>query len=1093
MPRTIFDTCKPRPDVLSGSTRDEQFAAVLAHVVNGTAPDEYARPEIFFAHTHPTHGLKTLLQAVCERLNGQGSMASIIRLTTQFGGGKTHALIALVHAVRGMQGVANTAAFVDPALLPKGKVRVAALDGDNSDPTNGLTLEPGLFAYTLWGELAYRLAGREGYERVRKSDEKHVAPGAETLRELFGGEPVLIMMDEVAEYLRRAEAAHAGASKQFAVFLQALASAVESAGNAALVMTLAVSQSAGAVDAYQAENEFAQRSFEEAEKVLARKSTQLNPTDENETAAVIRTRLFASTDIAAASEAFSAYQKVWQANLTLLPQDVDSPGMREQFLAAYPFHPETFSVLEKKTASLSTFHRTRGMLRLLARTVYWLWQKKPADAFVIHPHHIDPGFGKIRDEITDRLKQEAYIAPLKADIAALPDDPDKALAEQLDAKNYAGQTPITQYIARTTFLHTLAYGEGAQGVSPDELRFSVCSPAADPSFIEQARKAFVAESIYLDDRPNAPMRFMTEPNLNQVIRRETTDVKPHEIREALLQHVQKIFEHGHFEFKRFPAEPYEVPDEVGNGNPVLALIDYESLVVDGEPDGVPDLIRRLFLYRNAEEDHRRLKNNVVFLVADLRLKDNMEARAARRLALARIVEKRLSALAEHQQKKVKGDEAESGNSLAIAVQQCFRHLFFPSAHRMYNAPMDLEIGYASIDIPTTAASPGNGQKYVEEALEKLKLASAMNPPQANFVRDKTQLKMKGEISTADLRNEFRRSPKLPILLEDSPFTLCVRKGIEQGVFIYREDNQLWGPGDVLAGIHVSDNAFVHTMEDAKAKDLWPRPEPLGVRLRAIPPSVAKRGSVELSLAISGGRPPYTIKANEPSLLRANTHGTTFASTVTPEQTVRYEVEVEDRAGVTRRADAAVTVVGTQEKVIELEEPEDRATEQDPSPPKPPKSTVREFQAEGTLTTALADIWKQARAASCTHIDKITISLYDAPSTWKVHGPMATEKSAEIACRFDATMSNEGVRKLTVHYDGEVTKATPVKSFLEPLLKTMPEKNFESTYTLAFADGLALDGNVPEKLAENLGRMGGGEAFVTAWASAPASAARAAEA
>jgi hypothetical protein len=146
-----------------------------------------------------------------------------------------------------------------------------------------------------------------------------------------------------------------------------------------------------------------------------------------------------------------------------------------------------------------------------------------------------------------------------------------------------------------------------------------------------------------------------------------------------------------------------------------------------------------------------------------------------------------------------------------------------------------------------------------------------------------------------------------------------------------------------------------------------------------------------------------------------------------------------------------------------------------------------------LQTALAEIWKQARAASCTCIGKITVSLYDAPSTWKVHGPMVTEKSAEIGCKFDATMSNEAVRKLTVYYDGEVSKATAVKSFLEPLLKTMPEKNFESTYALAFADGLALDGNAPEKLAENLSRMGGGEAFVTAWASAPVIAARATEA
>jgi hypothetical protein len=45
-----------------------------------------------------------------------------------------------------MQRVAKATAFVDPGLLPKGQVRVAPLDGDNSDPANGLTVEPGLFA-----------------------------------------------------------------------------------------------------------------------------------------------------------------------------------------------------------------------------------------------------------------------------------------------------------------------------------------------------------------------------------------------------------------------------------------------------------------------------------------------------------------------------------------------------------------------------------------------------------------------------------------------------------------------------------------------------------------------------------------------------------------------------------------------------------------------------------------------------------------------------------------------------------------------------------------------------------------------------------
>ena len=37
-----------------------------------------------------------------------------------------------------------------------------------------------------------RLPASAGYERVRNSDERGIAPGAETLLELFGGQPALI-------------------------------------------------------------------------------------------------------------------------------------------------------------------------------------------------------------------------------------------------------------------------------------------------------------------------------------------------------------------------------------------------------------------------------------------------------------------------------------------------------------------------------------------------------------------------------------------------------------------------------------------------------------------------------------------------------------------------------------------------------------------------------------------------------------------------------------------------------------------------------------------------------------------------------------
>ncbi len=148
--KTIFDTCRPRPDVKEGTTKDEQFAADLAQVVNETAPKEYADPAVFFRHSYPTRGMRELLKAVLTRLSGSaGEIASIIRHHTQYGGGKSHGLIALVHAVREMKGVGSIDEFVEGTLLPAGPVRAAALDGENSDPSDGLTLEPGLRAKSL--------------------------------------------------------------------------------------------------------------------------------------------------------------------------------------------------------------------------------------------------------------------------------------------------------------------------------------------------------------------------------------------------------------------------------------------------------------------------------------------------------------------------------------------------------------------------------------------------------------------------------------------------------------------------------------------------------------------------------------------------------------------------------------------------------------------------------------------------------------------------------------------------------------------------------------------------------------------------------
>jgi hypothetical protein len=830
--KTVFDLCQPRADVLSGRLRDEEFAADLASVISPARQvQEYSDPALFFRHTYPTRGLKALLETTCRRLSGVGGeMNSVVRLDTQFGGGKTHSLIALIHAVNGMREVDNAAEFIDPRLLPKGRVRVAALDGESADPANGLTLEAGLAARSLWGEMAYRLAGRKGFDRILRSDQTHTAPGDRTIAELFGGEPTLIVVDEIAVYLRKVARVFPNAAEQFSAFIQSLIKAVSATPQAALVFTLAVkAEDKEAKDAYKAEHQVALRAFEEAEQIVSRKSTQLNPTEEDETVDVLRRRLFDQVDAKGAEPVIAAYFAAWDRNKESMPPEAFSPETREQFRRGYPLHPETLNTLIEKTSSLSTFQRTRGMLRLLSRTVRALWESRPADAHAIHPHHIDLGYGPIREEVTTRLGQQAYATALATDVAAVAGK-DPAVAQRIDAEAFSGQPPVTKYVAGTIFLHTLAYGDAAQGIKPDHLRYSVCSPSIDPTFVEQARKRFIEESLYLDDRPGAPMRFRVEANLTQMIRKAMNNVDADELRTTLNEKLRDLFDGRgqNLELVPFASAPYEVPDDVGDGRPYLVLLGYDAFAVTDEPTCLPADIVRIFQRKGTREELRSLQNNLVFVVADERHREDMKQAVRRKLALAELRKpERMHDLAEHQQRTVSEESGKSDFRVAQAVMQCYRHLFYPSHIAVGGG--SVQLGHTAIELANVSSDPGNGQLHIRRALrEQKKLLEASDQPDApGFVRDQTPLKTKGVLTTQELRNEFRRAPKLSMLLDNGPLIQCIRQGIDGGVFIYKRDELVWGPGDPMPSITISDNAFVYTMAEANKARLWPRPPKVG--------------------------------------------------------------------------------------------------------------------------------------------------------------------------------------------------------------------------------------------------------------------------
>jgi hypothetical protein len=1024
--QTIFDLCTPRPDVLAGTSSDSDFAADLSHVIRGAGgPAEYSDPAKFFANTYPTRGLKSLLSNVCTRLTGKsGAVAAIFRLDTSFGGGKTHGLIALVHAARGMKNVSNPAEFLDPELIPTIEVKVAAFDGENADPANGRRMGDHVLAFTPWGELAYALAGYDGYQRVRKSDEEGIAPGAETIAELFGDRPALILLDELSIYLRKVRN-RPGARDQLTAFLTSLFKAVESSPRATLVYTLAVGKDGKAGDAYSDENQFIADRMAEAESVSARKATLLNPTADDETVQVLRRRLFERIDDVGAAAIIEQYQKLWRDHRDSLSHEATRQSTSSEFASSFPLHPDVLKTFTEKTSTLANFQRVRGMLRILGRTVARLWETRPADATAIHLHHIDLGYEPIRQEIVTRLGLSMYGPAIRSDIAG--EQGRKSLAQELDHDNHRGMPPYTAYVARTIFLHTLAFNEQLKGLTPDHLRYSMIAPLIDISFTDAARQRFIENSAYLDDRPGAPLRFLTDANLTQVIRGMERNIDPGELRAQLNDRIKSIFGGAALESVPFPGGPWDVPDEIGNGRPLLVVLSYEGCTVGVSVEAVPDLIARIYERKGAEGGSlRQLRNNLVFIVADESRVEEMRQKTARRLALRDLkAPERLAELAEHQQAKVKELESKSETEVAVAIQQCFRHLLYPSRNRIPNATVDL--AHSALDIHSVSEKPGAGQQQVVRALRDFrKLRTQEDEPDAPaYIRDRTPLK-RGQMTTAALRDEFRRDAALPILLSEDVFVKGIRKGVEQSDYVYQRGDLLYGAGDPITPIAVDEQAVVFTMAYAKEHNIWPRPAPK--------PADGGAGTTT-SDPTPGTYPVGGAPGGGGGELGESSAGTPTLATGT-------------------------TSTG--------------------APPAGPPS----FTAEGLLKEALIQLWEKARARRVELIGSLTIRLFDAADAFRLLSIVGGIRGADQKTAvFEGEYETSAGSTLAIEYRGSPADAQPLKDFLEPQLRAAKEKTMQARFEIGFGEGLPLSGDAPEKLTEQLTRFATGSAYVEAVAEA----------
>src|SRR6266581_4214431 len=287
----------PHRDVASGRYQQAEFAADLWQVHLGEGTDEYKHPVEFFRRTYLTESLQRLLAGAVQRLAGQGG-DPVVQLQTNFGGGKTHSMLALYHLFSGtapseLLGIDSVMHDTGATTLPTAK-RVV-LVGNKISPGNPVKKPDGTVVRTLWGELAWQLGGKKAFQRLRADDEKATSPG-DVLRELFNTYgPCLILIDEWVAYARQLHDQRdlpAGTFETQFTFAQAMTEAAKAAQHCLLVISLPASDSSDHTDDVEVGGQRGREALNRLGNVVGRVESAWRPASAEESFEIVRRRLF---------------------------------------------------------------------------------------------------------------------------------------------------------------------------------------------------------------------------------------------------------------------------------------------------------------------------------------------------------------------------------------------------------------------------------------------------------------------------------------------------------------------------------------------------------------------------------------------------------------------------------------------------------------------------------------------------------------------------------------------------------------------------------------------------------------------------------
>ncbi len=790
----------PREDLREGKPLDaSEFAVHLDQVRDGRANPDYQDPARFFSKTYLTKSLLSVAAEAVRRMSGTKTETSaVFNMSTQFGGGKTHALTLLYHLAatgkdaKGWTGVGSILERAGVGEVPKAEVGVFV--GTEFDSITGRGGKDGTpLRKTPWGELAWQIGGEEGLRAVAEHDKKLIAPSGEVIRSFLPKKkPCLILMDELMNYVSRNR--KSGLATQLYNFLQNLSE--EARGQDRMVLVVSIPASEFEMNAED------QADHERLKKMLDRLGKAVIMSAEGEAAEIIRRRLFDWDGIAKESEKTIAAFADWMVeHRNQIASQFPVDNAHEAFRAAFPFHPVVLSVFQRKWQQLPRFQQTRGILRLLA-----LWVSKAysegfkgahRDALIgLGTAPLDDPF--FRTAAFEQLGEARLEGAVTTDICGKRD----SHADRLDREATAEikKARLHRKVATTIFFESNGGQMRAEATLP-EIRLAVGEPGLDIGHVDTVIETLGQTCYYMSVERNR-YRFSTTENLIKRYSDRRASISDKVIGERVRSEIQKVFtaEEG-IERVFFPEKSNSIPDRPML---VIAVMSPEHPMDD---ETATKALAKSITWECGKSG-RTFKSAIIWSVPESAQTLHEEARKT--LAWEAIdSEKDELHIEDSQKRQLSEYVGKSRRDMKEAVWRSYKFLLLLGKDNEMRA---VDLGLVNSSQAVT---------LIDVILKRLRedgdIEKVISP---NFlVRKWPGFR---EWSTKAVRDAFFASPEFPRLLTADGVKETIARGVSQSIIAYvgkRPDGRyepfIFGQELTPLEVEVSDDLFILTAEEAK--------------------------------------------------------------------------------------------------------------------------------------------------------------------------------------------------------------------------------------------------------------------------------------